>query len=122
MKCDYRSYEWVSVSPVEAQELECPVRHEMTSVKTGPPEPVPPALPVRDAYTYWQRRDAASQRALARVMRENRVRDECLKLAIGALEWYGHNCPVLLCGKAGEMLTEIKQHLAQLVEPEEETE
>lgn len=73
-----------------------------------------------DPHTYWQRRDAASQRALARVIRENRVRDECLEIAMKALEWYGHNCPVLLCGKAGEALTEIERRLAQL-EPEEET-
>ena len=46
------------------------------------------------------------------------IRYECLEIAIEALRWYGHNCPVLLCGKAGEALDDIEQRLAQL-EPEE---
>lgn len=54
-----------------------------------------------------------------RLRHKNRVRGECLAVAMGALDWYGHNCPVLLCSKAGEALDEIEQRLAQL-EPEEE--
>ena len=70
-------------------------------------------------YNIEQRLDAASQRALARVMRKNRVRDECLAIAMEALNWYGRNCSVLLCGKAGETLDKIEARLAQL-EPETE--
>jgi len=124
MKCDHCGYEWISVSPVEAQELECPVCHEMTSVKAGPPEPVPPTLPVRDTYTYWSRRDAASQRMLARVLNENRVRDECLEIAMKALKWYAIRIRVIEAPRrhsdAIDTLAEIEQRLAQL-EPEEET-
>ena len=42
------------------------------------------------------------------------VKDECLETAKEALYWYGRNCPVLLCGKAGEALDEIERHLAEL--------
>lgn len=70
---------------------------------------------------YWQRRYEASQRALTRALHENHVRDECLEIATEALYWYGHNCPVLLCPKAGEALDDIEQHLAEL-EPEEKVE
>lgn len=50
----------------------------------------------------------------------NIVRNECLKVAIEALYWYGHNCPVLLCGKAGKALDDIECRLAEL-EPKKET-
>jgi len=81
----------------------------------------------RDAtYTlagYWQLRYEASQRMLARVMRENRVRGECLKVATGALEvikvlkWYVSIRWLKI--HAGSALDEIETRLAQL-EPEEE--
>ena len=32
MKCYYCNHDWIAVSPVEAQELECPQCHKMTSV------------------------------------------------------------------------------------------
>lgn len=38
--------------------------------------------------TSYKRRWEASQRALSRALRENRVRDECLTLAIETLEMY----------------------------------
>jgi len=69
-----------------------------------------------DPHTYWQRRWAASQRALTRVMRENRVRDECLALAMEALGLYTTSADNV----ARRALNNIRQRLAQL-EPEEET-
>lgn len=68
-----------------------------------------------------ERVDAGSQRMLTRALYENRVRDECLEIAMEALNWYGRNCPVLLCGKAGEALIEIERRLAEM-EPEAEME
>ena len=65
------------------------------------------------------RRFQILERDLKQAQEENRVRGECLEIAMRALEWYGQNCPVLLCGTAGEALDKIKQRLAQL-EPEEE--
>ena len=56
-------------------------------------------------------------------LRENRVRAECLEIVMGALDWYGRNCPVLLCHKAGEALDKIERLLAELEpRPEEEAE
>ena len=77
----------------------------------------PPSLPIRDPYTYLQRRHEASQRMLARVMHENRVRDECLEIAMKALGLYRTSADSV----ARRALNNIKQRLAQL-EPEEETE
>ena len=68
---------------------------------------------------YWQRREAASQRMLARVMHENRVRDECLKVATEALVWYDND--ITNCRIAYDAMTKIEQRLMEL-EPEEETE
>ncbi|MCK5644594.1 MAG: hypothetical protein KAJ19_27600 [Gammaproteobacteria bacterium] len=69
----------------------------------------------------YKRRYEASQQALAQALQENRVRAECLALAMEALNWYGHNCPVLLCSKAGEALDKIEERLAEL-EPGQEDE
>ena len=38
MKCDYCGYEWISVSPVETRELECPRCGKMSSVEADPPD------------------------------------------------------------------------------------
>lgn len=70
---------------------------------------------------YWQRREAASQRALAGVMRENRVRDECLAMAICTLR--GTRAETVRQGIADTITTAldgIERRLAEL-EPEEET-
>jgi len=105
MKCDYCGYEWISVSPVETRELECPVCHEMSSVESA-------------SAAYWQRREAASQRMLARAQNENRVNSECLEIAKRALGYAnGRNDTASRCNA----LTEINKRLAAL-EPEEETE
>ena len=137
MKCDYCGYEWISVSPVETRELECPRCGKMSSVEADPPEPVPPTLPseippasippasmpigaYRHEVIYWQRREAASQRMLARVMHENRVNSECLAEAMGALEYIADALPGTT-DMAISALDKINQHLAEL-EPEEETE
>ena len=61
-----------------------------------------------------------SQQALETALRENRVRGECLEMAMKALDWYGHNYPALLCHKAGKALACIEARLAEL-ESEEET-
>jgi len=75
-------------------------------------------LPACQSPGYWQRRDAASQRMLARVMRENRARDECLGLAVETLELYTEGSTDGV--PAQGTLVEIETCLAQL-EPEEET-
>lgn len=111
MKCDYCDHEWISISPVEVRELECPECGKMSRVgdfqNTGTIDTGQPPV-------YWQRREVASQQALEMALRENRVRDECLEIAMEALNWYGHNCPVLLCSKAGEALDKIERRLAAL--------
>ena len=68
----------------------------------------------------YKRRWQKAVGTLARAQYENRIHTECLEIAMEALNWYGHNCPVLLCGKAGETLDKIEQCLAEL-ESEEET-
>ena len=61
----------------------------------------------------------ASQQTLARAQRENRVKDECLEIAVKALEKLFDTAD---CWRtAGETLANIEQRLAEL-EPEEETE
>lgn len=93
MKCDYCDHEWISVSPIEAKSLECPECGKMSCV-------------------------SETARALEMALRENRVHVECLveclEIAVEALYWYGHNCPVLLCSKAGKALTQIEARLAEL--------
>jgi len=59
----------------------------------------------------YKRAYDASQQALETALRENRVRAECLEIAMKALYWYGHN---LLCHKAGEALDKIEARLAEL--------
>jgi len=65
----------------------------------------------------WQHRYEASQRMLARAMHENRVRDECLTIAMNTLKWYASD--EFIYRRAHGALTQIKQRLAEL-EPERE--
>lgn len=94
--------------------------------KPLPSEIPPPALsPLHHTCAGWQRHYHASQRALTQALHENRVRDECLKIAMEALKaikvlkWNVSTRWLKI--HAASALDEIEQHLAEL-EPEEETE
>ena len=68
--------------------------------------------------TSYKRRYEASQQALAAALRENRVRGECLEIAMKALKGYASTFTGAP-GHAVAVLNEIKARLAEL---EEETE
>ena len=63
---------------------------------------------------YWKQYYEESQAMRIRLMRESRIRKVCLEIAMETIEWYGHNCSVLLCSKAGEALAKIERRLAEL--------
>jgi len=69
------------------------------------------------ATAHLERLDAASQRALA--LRENRVRDECLVIAMNTLRWYASD--EIIYRRAKGALMQIEQRLAEL-EPEDKAE
>ena len=67
--------------------------------------------------TSYERAYDVSQRALETALRENRVRGECLEIAMGALEWYA----ALLSVDRYKARMTLEQIRARLAEPEEET-
>ena len=60
---------------------------------------------------YWQRREAASQQALTRALHENHVKDECLAIAMEALQMNGEKDVRWI---AACTLAEIKRRLTEL--------
>jgi len=75
------------------------------------------------ATAHLERLEAASRRMLTRALHENRVRDECLGIAIVTLRkiWWEHNPSKQCWCTAADAIIEINKRLAEL-EPEGDAE